>query len=258
MTTTTELEKDSSEQTIKLADFLNTWGDILKSKVIEKMDPVYNPKTEDEWDEKARLKLENLIRPAFESQIQRGILPISRFLYKEDFRAATLVGEMGTGKTFCGLATAYLNPKPRKRILIQCPGHLVKKWIREAQNTIPNCLCINLNDASLASLIAHKIHRTKPKGTEIWVLGKERAKLHYQRKRQVVLRNGVECCPDCGLPNEDVSEAVPVCVHCNTPMWAADRKKFRRFAKAEFIKRFLPKGFFDLLILDEVHERASW
>jgi len=37
-------------------------------------------------------------------------------------------------------------------------------------------------------------------------------------------------------------------------MWAADRDKVRRYAKAEFIKRFFPKNFFDLLILDEVHE----
>ncbi len=37
-------------------------------------------------------------------------------------------------------------------------------------------------------------------------------------------------------------------------MWTADRDKVRRYAKAEFIKRFFPKNFFDLLILDEVHE----
>lgn len=37
-------------------------------------------------------------------------------------------------------------------------------------------------------------------------------------------------------------------------MWMADRTRVRRYAKAEFIKRFFPKNFFDLLILDEVHE----
>jgi SNF2 family DNA or RNA helicase len=37
-------------------------------------------------------------------------------------------------------------------------------------------------------------------------------------------------------------------------MWSADRSKVRRYAKAEFVKRFFPKNFFDLLLLDEVHE----
>jgi hypothetical protein len=93
-----EVDTEEQNETIKLAEFLDTWGDILKTKVVENMDPVYNPKMEDKWDQKARTKLENLVRPAFESQIERGILPITRFLYKEDRKAATLVGEMGTGK----------------------------------------------------------------------------------------------------------------------------------------------------------------
>ena len=37
---------------------------------------------------------------------------------------------------------------------------------------------------------------------------------------------------------------------CGRPITARNR----RFAKAEFIKRYLPTGFFDLAILDEVHE----
>ena len=45
-----------------------------------------------------------------------------------------------------------------------------------------------------------------------------------------------------------------MCVHCKARLWVADNKKFRRYAKAEFIKRYLPKDFFDLLLLDEVHE----
>lgn len=246
---------EQEKKTIKLADFLDEWGDILKAQVIESMDPVYTPKAEDNWDRSARDKLTNLVRPPFDSQIQRGILPVARSLYKEDYRAATLVGEMGTGKTFMGLAVAYLDPRPAKRICIQCPGHLVKKWIREAQQTLPHCVCRNVNDKGLSRLIAHKQNPARPTGTEVWVIGKERAKLHFQRKKQTVFRRGVESCPECGKPIEDPgADQAPVCEHCAARMWAADRDKVRRYAKAEFIKRFLPKGFFDLLILDEVHE----
>ncbi|MBM9514261.1 SNF2-related protein [Desulfogranum marinum] len=256
--TTAVLDPPDKEQeehkTIQLADFLDEWGAILKAQVIENMDPVYTPKAEDAWDQAARKKMINLVRPPFESQIKRGILPVARSLYKEDYKAATLVGEMGTGKTFMGLAIAFLDPRPNKRICIQCPGHLVKKWIREAQQTIPDCVCHNLNNKSLSRLIAHKQQATKPVGTEVWVIGKERAKLHFQRKKQTIYRRGAECCPECGQPIEDGSEKAPICEHCHARMWAADRDKVRRYAKAEFIKRFLPKNSIDLLILDELHE----
>jgi len=124
-------------QEIALADFLDQWGDVLKSQVIKNMNPVYTPKSEDGWDQQARKRLANLLRPPFDAQIRRGILPVARTLYKEDRKGAFLVGEMGTGKTIMSLAIAALDPKPAKRILIQCPGHLVRKWIREAEETFP-------------------------------------------------------------------------------------------------------------------------
>ena len=102
-------------KTIKLADFLDDWGDRLKNQVIRNMNPVYSRKAEDKWDKEAREKLNKLIRSPFESQTWRGILPIARSFYKEDHKAAFLVGEMGTGKTFMGLAVAYLIPKSAKK-----------------------------------------------------------------------------------------------------------------------------------------------
>ena len=237
-------------ETIKLAAFLDEWGDVLKAQVLKEMQPVYSQTTEDEWDRQAREQLRSLLRSPFPGQIAKGILPVARSFYVEDRKADFLNGVMGTGKTFMGLAVANLLPQKNKRILIQCPGHLVKKWIREAENTIPNCTCINLNRKDMGVLMMAKIAPTKPKGTEIWVIGKERAKLHFQRAPRRIIINGVSCCPTCGKPLED-SE---VCGKCKTRLWVADNGKVRRYAKAEFIKRYLPKDFFDLLILDEVHE----
>lgn len=252
MTTTIEAAASEAEQQIKLADFLDEWGDMLKAQVVKNMNPVYSPKAEDSWDQQARNKLNTLIRKPFLSQIRRGVLPVARAFFKEDFKAGFLVGEMGSGKTFMGLAVAHLDPKPAKRILIQCPGHLVKKWIREAENTIPGCICHNLNSGSLQQLISHKLCPTAPIGTEIWVLGKERAKLHFQRRPQRITVRGVQCCPECGKMAEN--DKLETCEHCKAKMWMADREKVRRYAKAEFIKRYFPKNFFDLLVLDEVHE----
>jgi SNF2 family DNA or RNA helicase len=238
-----------------LADFLDEWGEVLKSQVISNMNPVYQPKAEDRWDHQARKRLGNLLRRPFESQISRGVLPVARTLYKEDRKGAFLVGEMGTGKTMMSLAIASLAPRPAKRILIQCPGHLVKKWIREAEATLPASICHNLNARDLDLLLVNKLELVKPLGTEIWVLGKERAKLHYQRKPGTIIRLGEECCPDCGRAvHFRESDRAPTCEHCRAAMWSADPERNRRFAKAEFIKRYLPRDFFDLVILDEVHE----
>ena len=173
---------------ITLADFLDQWGEVLKSQVINTMNPVYRPKAEDDWDQQAKERLTQLRRPPFAAQTRCGILPIARALYKEDHRGAFLVGEMGTGKTLMSLAIASLDPKPAKRILIQCPGHLVRKWIREAEETLPTCTCFNLNDRDMGLLLANKLTVSRPMGTEVWVMGKERAKLHYQRRLGTMTR----------------------------------------------------------------------
>jgi SNF2-related domain/Helicase conserved C-terminal domain len=240
------------DDTIKLADFLDEWGDVLKSQVLKEMKPVYSLLKEDDWDRKARERLQSLLRPAFPGQITKGILPVAKSLYVEDNKANFLNGVMGVGKTFIGLAVAHFHPKKNKRILIQCPGHLVKKWIREAKATIPNCTCVNLNRQNMGVLLKNKLAPARPKGTEIWVIGKERARLHYQRTRRWMTIKGIKCCPICG--QEPENPLAEVCDNCRARLWVADNQKVRRYAKAEFIKRFMPHDFIDLLILDELHE----
>lgn len=71
---------------IALADFLDGWGDVLKSQVIKNMNPIYQPKAEDDWDRQARIRLARLSRSPFDAQIRRGILPVARALYKEDLK----------------------------------------------------------------------------------------------------------------------------------------------------------------------------
>ena len=43
--------------------------------------------------------------------------------------SATIVGEMGCGKSFVGAAAAFFSGA--RRILILCPPHLTRKWVRE-------------------------------------------------------------------------------------------------------------------------------
>jgi SNF2 family DNA or RNA helicase len=50
-------------------------------------------------------------------------------------RNTLLVGEMGTGKSFCSIASAY--KAEMQRVLVMCPPHLVEKWAREVHETVP-------------------------------------------------------------------------------------------------------------------------
>lgn len=250
------MEVNSATTDIGLSTFLDEFGDTLKSQLLESMEPVYQSGNQDEWDRKAKTELTRLIRKPFPAQTERGILPIAKAFYKHKQRAAFLVGEMGTGKTLMGLAISQLYPKHDKRILIQCPGHLVQKWIREAEETLPGCRCFNLNNKELGLLLDFKNNPKKPVGTEIYIIGKERAKLHYQKALGwSVDRFGHPQCSFCGEKLEPSNpKKKPRCPRCNTPIWQADRDKNYRFAKAEFIKRYLPHKFFDVLLLDECHE----
>ncbi|RLF98682.1 MAG: ATP-dependent helicase [Candidatus Wolframiiraptor sp.] len=256
-------QKENQENEIKLSDFLNEFGDQLRKKVLLKMKPVFTPEKSDSWDEENRMKLNGLRRKPFPSQ-EKAILALAKGFYKEKKKGLIFCGEMGVGKTVSALAVAYLNPKKNQRVLVMCPPHLVQKWIREAKETIPDVKVINLNGRGLKELLELR-HAGKPEGIEVYVVGRERAKMHYQRKDAVVQRrkDGLPACPHCGAAFDD--EEIPSgafarkklkCENCGSPLYQADPKGFRRFSKAEFIKRYL-KGVFDLFIADEVHEEKG-
>ena len=73
----------------------------------------------------------------------------------------------------------------------------------------------------------------------------------------------VPCCPDCtaqitdkdGVPltDADLNRHKHVCAVCRAPLWQADKSGPARYPLADYVKHRM-KGFFDLLIGDEVHE----
>jgi len=242
-----------AENDLNLKDFLQEFREVLLAKV--QSDPVYRADRRDAWDHQALGRLDRLLRQPFESQID-GILALAKGFYHEGQRAGLLVGEMGVGKTLCAIAVAHLSPRKRHRTLVMCPGHLVEKWKREILQTVSDAQVVDLNGPGLKELLA--LPGQKPQGREFWVIGKERAKNHYAFRSAVIHRplRKTLCCPSCGGsldPTHVMGKRKLKCERCRAPLWQADTQ-FRRFAKAEFIKRYLPKGTFDLLIADEVHE----
>ena len=73
----------------------------------------------------------------------------------------------------------------------------------------------------------------------------------------------VPCCPDCtaqivdkdGVPltDEDLNRRKHTCANCGGPLWQADKSWPRPLPSADYVKHRM-KGFFDLLVGDEVHE----
>ena len=73
------------------------------------------------------------------------------------------------------------------------------------------------------------------------------------------------CCPDCtaqivdkdGVPltDADLNRRKHTCAGCGAPLWQADRSGPARYPLADYVKHRM-KGFFDLLVGDEVHECA--
>ena len=239
---------------MKLKEFLEKYGDSLKEKVIQGLCPLFNPARQDRWDQVASDRLSELKREPFAAQ-QKAITALAKGFYLKSKKGQILTAEMGTGKTICSIAVAHLMPKLNYRVIIMCPGHLVQKWIREIEITLPKCKVINLNGPGLAD-IKQLRYAGKPNCPEFYVIGKERAKNHHQWKHGFLHYKHLDqmVCPDCGyiLDETGITKRLK-CPNCKTPLYQADKDGFRRYAKAEYAKKYL-KGKIDLCIVDEVHE----
>ena len=110
---------------MNLGGFIDTFKDAIARKVVEFYPPLYRPSENG-------CKLPRLLRTPLGAQADaiRGAA-----LSLEAHRGTTVVGEMGTGKTFIGAAAAHM--AGCQRVLILCPPHLTKKWKREIEQTVP-------------------------------------------------------------------------------------------------------------------------
>jgi len=232
---------------ITINEFLKNYGTQINSNVEEFcFKPLYDKKNEDIVDYKNRVDLKQLLRQPKEGQYL-PILAGQKALQNDNL---LLIGEMGFGKTMTALSISKILQKPKSRVLVMCPGHLVQKWIREIKITIPHAIIINMNNPGLSEIDKLK---EKPKGREFWIIGKERAKNHFFKKDGYLVRNNKLYCPKCG--NEIIvlkKKKMSKCTKCHEVLWQADNRRTKRYAKSEYIKRKFQKPF-DLFIADEFH-----
>ncbi len=251
---------------MELKQFLEKYGERLVSRVDQMLSYVYNP-INPEGIEDFEPKFPLLLRKPFPVQAEI-IKAMSKALYKENINHLFICGEMGTGKTMIALSAIFMSSVPQ-RVLVVCPTHLVEKWIREARITIPEVKVINLSVRNVISILKGlRTVKGRPQTHEVYVISKERLKLGYGWRPAAVRskRDGYPLCPRCGyIPRtgkndenggaylmwEDLKRRKRFC-ECGEALWQAD-PGLRRYPPSEFIKKYL-KGFFDMVIFDEVHD----
>ncbi|OPY71411.1 MAG: hypothetical protein A4E63_01553 [Syntrophorhabdus sp. PtaU1.Bin050] len=250
----------AAENAVKLKNFLDHHGARLGEKIEQNLTPVYNPLHPDGVEEYGK-RIEGLLRKPYPVQAE-VIKGISKALYKSGRRHLFVCGEMGTGKTLVSLATA--GNTAAMRVLIVCPTHLVEKWIREAQSSIPDVHTADLTVKNVISVLdGFRRERSVLDRHEVHVISKEKVKLSYAWRPAAIRTNRsiFPHCPSCGqitmkddeyLTFEDLSRRKVFCRSCGNPLWQADRS-LRRFAPAEYIKKYL-KGYYDMVIIDEIQD----
>ena len=249
---------------MNLSGFIDQFKEAIAKRVVESYPPLYRPS-------ETPVNLPRLLRTPMGGQADaiRGTA-----LSLQAHRGTTVVGEMGTGKTFIGAAAAHA--AGFRRILILCPPHLTRKWKREVEDTVPGA-----RTAIVASITDLERLRLSVGPAPLFaVMSRERAKLSYRWKPAVIQRWAavggklvrdeqtgepfqVPCCPRCyaqvvdrdGVPltTEELSRKRRDCDLCRSALWQADGSGPKRYPLADYVKHRM-KGFFDLLIGDEVHE----
>ena len=249
---------------MNLGDFIDTYKDAIAQRVVESYPPLYRPSENGG-------RLPRLLRTPLGAQADaiRGAA-----LSLQTHRGTTVVGEMGTGKTFIAAAAAHM--AGFQRILVLCPPHLTLKWKREVEQTVPFARAAIVE--SITDL--ERLRLSIGSGPLFAIMSREKAKLSYRWKAAVIERWAVSkgrlvrdeetgepfrvpCCPDCtaqvvdkdGVPltDEDLNRRKHNCANCRAPLWQADRSGPKRYPLADYVKHHM-RGFFDLLIGDECHE----
>ncbi len=257
----------------KLEKFLEQHAVALAKIVQDRHEPLYERPTPEEWASVSTVARNKRLP----GRAETGLLDAQKHVALAAARGikanghAHIVAEMGFGKTLTALAVVEsLNAWPA---IVMCPSHLTEKWKREVEEGVPGARGVILE--SVGDM--EKLTRTYCPGEKVVaIVSKERAKLgpgwrHAAASRSMVvayhevtgypIHGKALVCPRCGAPVTD-SEGIPLLLTqqmgkkrqycgCGEPLFTFDG--FRRWPLARFI-RDKHKGFFKLLIADEVHQ----
>ncbi len=274
---------------MNLSEFIDTYREAITKRIVHSYPPRYRPAA----DDRPMPRLKRRPMGAQETAIRGAALSLT------EQRGTTVVGEMGVGKTFIAIAAAQL--AGFRRVLVLCPPHLVGKWKREIEDTIP---LVRTGIADSITDLEQLRHQEGP-GPQYVVMSHSRAKLGHRFRPAYWMRrlkdedgNPVRdeetgefimtpACPDCTtqivnaegvpIPHRQLDKKRHTCPNCGTPLWTAEARPVqtvttdyntgliarrtpgqgpRKYPLADYVKQRM-RGYFDLLIVDEVHEHKG-
>ncbi|MBU2735918.1 hypothetical protein HAQ00_09315 [Acidithiobacillus caldus ATCC 51756] len=191
--------------------FMTDWGPLFFQEAQKVMVPYYDPAAESsaKWDKVVDVMPK--LREPFPDQ-GMAIAALAAHLYGRDKKGAFLCADMGTGKTLMSTLAAGLAShlgRPRRTIVV-APPHMVSKWVREIEMTLPGIRVVNINGPHAISVLQKEVlaNPKQPQVPEFWVVGRVRARMGYRRRSglqrltpRILDLGGVTAdhvCPDCG------------------------------------------------------------
>lgn len=245
--------------------YLDTYGPLLAQQAQQRSKPMHTPGKD------ATVDLSHLLRKPLEAQ-QHVVTAICK-AWAAGESGLKLSAEMGTGKTFMGIAAADYAGRHEYRAIVMCPPHLCSKWEREIRITLPK---VDVYQIRGYRDVANLNPAYKSVGPEWYIVSQTRAKLGTSWKavcRQDAHDKGRKlgnlCCPDCqaliwtkdraGIEEpttrEELRKSKRFCESCGAALWQWTNE-FDRWPVADYIHKKL-NGYFDFLIVDESHQAKS-
>jgi hypothetical protein len=173
---------------ISLHDFIREFGSDLLAAVERDNPPVY---LKDSPSRNRQRVLQGLLRKPFEAQAD-AVQALAALLFDQNEKAAILNAEMGTGKTMMAISLAAIaQAEGLRHTLVISPPHLVYKWRREIQETIPKARVWVLNGPdTLGKLLKLRdALRVAPDNVpEFFIIGRVRMRLGYHWRHAFALR----------------------------------------------------------------------
>jgi hypothetical protein len=244
-----------------LDGYLTAYGPMLGKQAERSLDPLHVPGRDP-------LPAVKLLRQPFAAQ-SHVIAATVKALRRQ--KATLIVAECGSGKTLMGAASIHQHAAGRPyRALVFCPGTLTPKWARELTETLPGVTVRQIE--SWRDLLTLD-RAAAPAGAEWYVIARDRAKLGAKWRAAYIKTRGGARCPDCGGRLVDKDGVIldtaklarkrcscewvydangTVQEGCGAALWTMTGE-LRRYEPALYIKRRL-RGFFDYLIVDEMHQ----
>ena len=164
--------------------------------------------------------LDQLLRNPFREQ-RDVVQAITRHLVDARGPSAVCNGEMGTGKTMIGIATAWLlHHAGYPRSLVVCPPHLVYKWRREIKQTVPEARVWILNGPdTLKKLLQLRLVGARPSVPEFFVMGRVRMRMGFNWTPVFTTRRVLEAESD---DKADRAAEIATCSDCFAPITIPD------------------------------------